>query len=528
MKGFLAWVLFVAIALTAWGRPVDLSPPGNGLGSASSEGSVSFYIDLATLDFKNGLQLPLRIDFNSASQNVSPYVGALWRCVLLEAIAIQTREDAIDACLLCGKHLHLYRSKKDITQYWDRNHEWQGELKGNVLRVFRDDKWELTYINGRLTTLKTDTGRVLNWQWTGKAVTAITEGGRGGIFEVKFDPTTKLATAFLVNDKEYRLELTQPQEFGPAPSLTKLTWPDGRSESFALDTTGKECELVTTDNGNEKRYTWDYKTRYILSDGEWTYQVGEVKSQYERPPLSRKNREGETESYFYEASKGISTSQALDGTITKQYFVKSAGPNYMHLRKVERTKNGATTVIYRAGFDESARVIRETEESGKVTLYQYDAAGNQISAIQDGKPLWKREYDLQKRLIMEESCGAMRATYRYLEDGNMEEVRFRIKPTSRGDDEVVAESKEVVLRDRQGWPTLKRDAAGNVWEYKRDDHGRAIEEKLNGSLYQASVYNSVGKLKERILHGSDGKLVEQYADDGSLIQTSKPPEDGSK
>jgi YD repeat-containing protein len=510
--GLLLW----ACTFTAWARPVDLSPPGNGLGSASPEGYVSFYIDVATADFGNGLQLPLRVDFNSGSKSVSPYVGAHARCVLLEAIAVQTREGAFDVGLLCGKHLYLYRSKKDPTQYWDRNHEWQGELKGNVLRVFRDDKWELAYMNGRIATLRTDSGRILNWQWRDNVVTAITEGGRGGVFEVRFDPTSKLVTAFLVNGKAYGLELTQPQELVSVPSLTKLTWPDGRSESFALDTARNE--LTTKDReGTENRYTWHDKTRHIISDGEWTYQVGEVKSRYERPPLSRRNKAGEMQAYSYEAAKGISTSQASDGTITRQYFVKSAGPNYMAVRKVERVEKGKTTTTYRASFNEAGKLLREIDGNGKITIYGYDAANNQVSAIQDGKPLWKKEYNSTGQLVSEVRENNERVSYRYPRKGVVEKTLTPVGGEAYTD---LVEDTELKQRTFQGGKTYryayyKENGAmkemvapdGMRWEYKYDPStGKVNEVKKDGHIWWRVIFEQEKKRDLTVYYRVDGAV----------------------
>jgi len=518
MKQALLILLAGLLPHAVMARPVDLSPPGDRANPASPEGYLALYRDLATVDFGNGVQLPLRLDFSSERKGTSPYVGAFWRCVLLEAIAIPLREDLIDVCLLCGKHLYLYRSKEDPNRYWDRKREWQGEMKQGVLRVFRDDGWELTYIKGRISALKTDTGRVLNWVWNGKVVAAIREGPGTPALEVKFDSANGQPKALVVNRREHTLSFADQR-------LQSVAWPSGEKETYAISVAESGLSrLVLKDRQNEeKSYTWNTTTGHIVSDSDgWTYQVEEVKRpEYERPAMSRTNKEGQTESYHFDASKGMSVSQALDGTITKQYFFKSLGPLYMKLRKMEETKDGKTAVTYRAAFDEAGKLIRETKnQDGKdvTTTYQYDAAGNQAMALQGDKVLWKKEYDSQRHLISELRTNGDRVQRKYLAENSYEQITLppdgwkQIDLFEKGElrQRTFPDGKSDRYQYDRDTGALKErvDSEGTVWRYTYDPvTGQVSEVQRNGQPWSRWFFDQKKKRNLTIHYNTDGTIA---------------------
>ena len=58
-----------------WARPVDLSPPIHRFESVSPEGYLLIWREIASINFGNGLEIPLRIGFFSKEGVVSPYLG---------------------------------------------------------------------------------------------------------------------------------------------------------------------------------------------------------------------------------------------------------------------------------------------------------------------------------------------------------------------------------------------------------------------------------------------------------------------
>lgn len=146
---------------------------------------------------------------------------------------------------------------------------------------------------------------------------------------------------------------------------------------------------------------WDPGNQLIMKDGEWTYDIKpDEKNPWANAAIGRKNAKGESEFWHYDGAHGREITQTLNGIKTvKTWFTsgKLAGKT----RKIYQTQNGSNTVIYAASYDDKGRMMRSTDQRGRISFYRYDEAGRKIEEIKNEKTVWRRQYDARGRLESE-------------------------------------------------------------------------------------------------------------------------------
>ena len=405
--------VFITFPSVLLARPVDLSIPLHQFESVTWAGHLEVWREVATVDFGRGLVLPLRVGFTSQPHHASPHLGKSWMCPLLDANVTQLRDDLLQVNLLCGKALYLQRHEKDPARFQTLDHEWHGERKGEVFRLFRQDGWELLFEEGRVQRLRTDDGRILTWSWNGKTVVQVQEPGSESPLKFEIESEDGLTRAFVVNGKRYLMTLARPSNEVPSASLLSITWPGGTEEKYSQSFPRHQVgELVLkTHEGRESRYTFDVRTGHILSDGKWAYEVGEIKGSDDRPLMTRTNQAGEKESYHFDAKNGTGSFWAADGTTTQWHLITTPGPNYQRVARVEHLAGGEVRTLYRAAYDEEGRLARETDAAGITWLPRYDDRGNLVDKVPETirdpevlAQLAKKENELLRVVEMSESA----------------------------------------------------------------------------------------------------------------------------
>lgn len=431
--------LWMAAALaSALAGPVDLSAPAPSLGAASSEGYVLLVREVDEADFGKGVALPVRLQFKSKPGVTSPLLGGGWSLPLLECTTAPFSENLVRADLPCGKRLWLWEKKRGSGETQTLDGQWKGRQQGDSFVVSREDGWELRYDSrGRLSSLRTDGGRVLEWQYFGRGGILLREGANT-VVTAEVDAQGRLVK-LLVNGREHQTEFGERprvveikgQRMVEALDATLAKWklPGGREESFVQEVTPEVFpKLAVKDReGVETDYTWLAGSGFIRTEGDWTYQI-EPKGK-ELPKLSRTNTEKKTESIEEDRVKGVVTIQDLDGTIRKTTFFTSPGAVFEKVRKIEETKGAVTKIVNQFTYDEAGRRIREINARGVVTTYAFNEQGEllrknvEISkdpAIQ--KELTSRERALKMAVQdaegddVEKSFQLLRLSYFYIHD----------------------------------------------------------------------------------------------------------------
>jgi RHS Repeat. len=392
---------------SAHANPVNLEAPSNSLGSADLYGNLRIWREIDEVDFGKDVSIPLRVEFSAANTGDSPYCGRGWWVPLLEANAYLKRENMMHARLLCGKSMWLRRDRRDPTKYRTLDQEWTGVISGDEIVIAREDGWELRYKQGLIRQLRTDTGRVLVWSRSGNLVTEIRETGSGTAPFRLVTTSGGVPTGFEINGKRHSFELDKRPVVqhvngqnligGLEPSLSAWTWPDGSKElyKFEVDQQPQIMPVMTlTDReGATERYVWNPQTNAVISDGDWTYEIGKITQEFGLPRITRKNAAGQEEFISVDNARGITEEKTIEGGHRITEIFKSTGPLYGKVRKVETLgERGNRILQYAASYDDKGRLIRETNANGITTAYTFDDAGK----LTGKKVLPTRDESVQK------------------------------------------------------------------------------------------------------------------------------------
>jgi len=295
--------------------------------------------------------------------------------------------------LLCGKIIYLQRDKTDTHKYQTADMQWTGTLRGHSITISRADGWALTYWDGHILKMRTDTGRVFDWVTAGNIVTEIREEGSKGPAPFQLSTTGNgVPNGFYVNGKLYSFTLeNKPRVVKDGvvsaiasldPSLGSITWPDKTQEkyTFEVDTSTLTPNFQLTDKaGKQSVYTWDPATLNILSDGMWKYEVGPTQKDLDVPKIARRNDQGQDEFIAIDLNAGTTETKDLKGNheISERFI--SPGPLNGKVHKVEQVDDkGGKKLLYQAAYDEQGRLLRETDPTGFTMIYKLDPKGDLI------------------------------------------------------------------------------------------------------------------------------------------------------
>ncbi len=368
----------------------QLSRPPNSLGASNAHGYLQIWREIDELDFGNGLTQPLSVKFSSERQNSpSPYFGAGWWCPLLESRAYLKRDKMLRAELPCGQVIYLRQSKTDPNAYQTPNKQMAAVIdkeKGDITLV-GSCCGEYRYRQGRLYQIKSPEGRLITLIYNGNVVTEIREeGSANSPFKLTRTPSG-VPTGMYVNGKLHSFELGRRPRVEDAngtnviagfdPTLALWKFPDGRQEIYQFEVdqdVSPNLKLTDRDNA-ESNYVWNATTGRIVSDGEWTYDVGTTVGAFDLPKLRRVNSKGDEEFRYVDMAKGITEVKDLKKghTITETFL--SSGPLYGKVRKIEKVVDGKTVPVFQAGYDEAGRLLRKTDENGFTTVISYGSTG---------------------------------------------------------------------------------------------------------------------------------------------------------
>lgn len=386
MRFFLLLPASLLFACVLRAAPVDLSPPATTLGVSNSEGYILLSREIDEADFGNGLTFPVRLIFKSQPGQSSPYLGAGWQLAMLECGSGLYREGMMKAVIPCGKRLWLYSKKRGSNDFETLDQEWKGKLEKKTFTISRPDGWQIKYLDGKLASIRTSEGRILQWTYEGKNAVTVSEGGNRAV-QVLENSEGKM-DGLNVNGRRHKIELGQRPRVAEVsgrrlvealdPALAKWTFPDGSFEEFEFSLDEERQPLLSTKSreGLNHEYSWDAKTGFIRSEDGWTYDVSKGKAQFDPPRVARTNAGGAKEEFFEDDKTGIVTVVDAGGAKTVLYKFKTLGPLFGKLQKVERVeKDGGVRTMMKLAYDEKGQILSRTDERGFITSFIYDENG---------------------------------------------------------------------------------------------------------------------------------------------------------
>lgn len=449
----LSLALFFLTQVPITATPVDLSYPVGAFESDSGvtlEGQIGWLTHLGYADAGKGFRLPVSLTFSSAPEKPG-CLSQGWHLPVLESRAVLTREKMMKVWLPCGKTLYLRRDDKASAHFADVAQQWRGELATDqTFMMSREDGWRLHFsAGGRLTTLRTDTGRTFVWSFTGNQATGITESSQKPVplLSLVLDTSTGQATALkLVGTGDFQFAYSISKS---TSTLASLKRPDGKLDTFTASLPAAEQRgLVITPSGKAAQtFIWNEKDGLVVKADDWNYTVlANAKDPLAKPRLERVSATGEKQVHGTDRATGVTTLTLRDGTVRRIYKVKALGANFDRVRKIEDTPKGAKApnVVLETDYDTQGRAIREFE-AGKPTLYhRFPNAQRKESYTEDGKMWQVTEMDKDGRTTRISKRDGTQEIWDYLPKGIL---RMTVsKPQEKGKDVLYMQSNRLIAR----------------------------------------------------------------------------------
>ncbi len=503
---------------------VESQLPYNHFNGVNERGYVSYWEQIAAVDFGNGLRLPVIINFRSDRNSSSSYLGSGWSLPLVESFIYPVNERNFVMVGVDGANRYFYRKNSQDTILKDKA-GWAAEIKDDTITAWAECGWKYTFKNGKVMSIQTPGGRTLDYLYSGDRVTGIREGGNE-VVKMIVNPTDKKATGMEFNNRRIQFELRDRSIIRNAAgnnpvtetalTLNKVTeWKvEPREYIFGVN----EKNQLTLQIG-DRLITWNPETKRIISDGGWTYEISinTDKEVFANAAIKRTNSKGESEFWHKDNAKGTEEVQGIDGV--SEVTMRFTSGNLMgKVRKIQRiTKEGEKKDIFRATYDEQGKVLREVLEDGSRNEYEYAANGDKIQKrMKDGNFQFKRIFSADgKTLTVEDASGKTEQVFFDDKDRDTKTlINGKLHSLKTYAPEGTWQKTEVYSNDGA---KLTR-----TFYSEYDENGRLISEKATDHLggYPETIrrfkYDNFGKLTE-ITDSANGITNFMYSADGEKI-----------
>jgi len=385
----------------SWQVPQDHFPGVNG------HGFVSYFDKLSELDLGQDLKLPLIINFDSSNEKSSPYLGKSFTLFLLESNIVQNSDNSFMATFPDGS-LNLFIRDNVEDTVLKGSAGWKGEISGDTINVYAPCGWKITYYKGRILCIVTPTNRKLEYVYSGQTVTAIRENGDAKLtVEENNDGEGKVLsfngghTEITLGQKP-RVQNIAGQNVIEGIDRTlktiKLASGINKNFEFAVNDKIQPTLKITGASSKEQLFIWNPVNKLIISDNDWQYNIVNGANVNSNAAIERSSVRRGNEYWFYDHDGEQEVSRGLDGrqSITKWF---TSGILQGKLREKETVTNGVMTIVYRASYDESGALIRETFVNGDVITYQKNKNGTTM--IKNGVPYMSTVHNVNGTIAKE-------------------------------------------------------------------------------------------------------------------------------
>jgi len=419
----LSFLVFEQASLFACG--LSWSPPLNHFDGVNEYGFASYWSQIDAVDCGNNLKLPLIINFSSDRNSSSPYLGSGWLLPLLESCIYQVDEWNFVMVEPDGANRYFHRSDPQDLTLTDKA-GWAAKIDGNTITAWANCGWKLVFSKGQLVSMTSPENRRFDWIRAGDKVMEIQEAGVSKL-AVKWDEKGE-ARELQFNGKSILIARDQKPDVQSISgkniissvnsSLSKLTLPNGSIQKYEF---GVDEQLRPTLNADGRAITWDPASKYILSDGDWNYNIQSGEKLFDYAAISRQNSKKQSESWHMDLSRGTEEVQGVDGkkTITS-WFV--SGNLAGKIRKIEEVSNKTVKIIQQCTYDEDGKPIRISFPDGTTDIHSYSSSGTKIVKFKNNKQISSEDYDEHDRpKLFIDSQGNSR---KYVYNGNNFEIFY--------------------------------------------------------------------------------------------------------
>lgn len=299
---------------------------------------------------------------------------------------------------------------------------------GNIISVTDalGNKTEYEYNGlGQLLSETTALGNRQSYTYTEKGCLASKTNGKGETTTYTYDTDSNLirteyadgSSVELVWDESGRLISSEgadgktSYQYDAGGNLQSVSFPDGNTVGYEYDTGGLRTALVYPD-GSRIEYGYDELDRLISVTGKDSSVTYIYNNQGQCIGLQR---DGMSTAYTYDGN-GRLTGMEISGDVS--FSASGAYDENGNLIREVRIENGKTNTSSYA-YDELHRLISWEDSDGHTEAYTYDAAGNMVRKLTDGKET-VMAYDADNRLVSSENGDGI-TSYRYDVSGNLTE-----------------------------------------------------------------------------------------------------------
>ncbi len=334
---------------------------------------------------------PIRAFWSSGRTARSPWLGFGWSIPALESRFVPLDERRWAFYQPDGYRRIFVRASKDDDNVLTGGSAWTAVRKDDSIRVTADPhdggpKSEFVFRQGRLVRMSCEEGD-FEIKYTGRTADRIVSRGKT-LLEVTRDTSPEERVTFRFNGGRAQVVATclPATVFGAQGASSSAS----SSQEKCLATLQTVDGLVSFTYGGERdeaffsaggtRWTWDPRTRKILTCGDWIYTIEESEREEGEPSFSRHKADGCRESYICDRKTGLYVQQFTNGASRARKVFTSGPLAYRRVRWTKETDQNGASVRSDYTYDESGRVVYrritrtggEQDETDEVWL---DAAG---------------------------------------------------------------------------------------------------------------------------------------------------------
>lgn len=392
-------------------------------------GEVDIAEPIGYIDIDDENQMDLSINFNSNRRVASKTFGYGWWFGLTDSYVVKDTQDSYKFVMPNSWEVILKRSYKNKKIFETKRKNWVLEEIPNGFSVSGSCGVAFIFKRNFLDQVKYSNGTTLFFKYEGGKLKQINTKGRS-IILFRYDNDGMIYLDLVKEKRTIKFNVSEVSGYGKLLA-EQVDFPDAKrikEYSYKFSNNGVN-EISITQNDETKKYFWEsdggliareefYKNNRLADSYEYTIPNKDDVDKYKY--LKRKSSSNKKEDIFYRNDKGVSVNQRDGGDIVKIYENMSANC-YGKPRKIETKHPDGRTEEQLFLYDDKGRIIREVKD-GKI-LFNVKRDDNEHSiTYYDGnwKPIWKKVFDEQKRVISYEKFDGSKTTFKYLKNGEIE------------------------------------------------------------------------------------------------------------
>ena len=413
--------LFLMTGSLAFAGDPDFERPHTNLGATNFEGKVYSWIEVGRIKLVDGESIPFRFLFTTQPPSGIPTFGKFWWCPFAESTLVPLSERCYVLSTLGGSQVYLVKNKDGTLASGDGS--WKGKPgERDIMELSSPAGWSYTYRGGRITDAVCRDGSRLHWTYDGNHFQSLSDSQKGTLISFIYG-SQGLPVRISTPTSTFQCEVQKVPVVSDTPQGLVVSGFDFSLAGISSKSQTWSFPIELGDDGNytmpvsapfqeDSKYVWSAKSGILKSEGGWTYEVKPNKDG--RPVVSRNNKAGGVESYFYDEQTGVSEQKVPDGrVITRTYFL-AGGPTQAKIRKYQEFVKGVEKLAINYSYDEVGRLIRQRNGTNEMT-WEYYKNGQLASfeSMRDGKAIEISKYDETGRVT--ETFGGL-VTYKYSYD----------------------------------------------------------------------------------------------------------------